>query len=168
MESKIKVLSHPLHPLMIPFPLGLLGMAVIFDILGALLKRPALSQAAHPMIAAGVVTGVQAGVVGAVDWAALPEGTRAKSVATQHGLGNLAVLLLFALAWALRRNRPATVSPAVMGLELAGLGGATVTGWLGGELVNRLGVGVHKGAHLDAPNSLSGLDADDVRRRTAD
>jgi uncharacterized membrane protein len=31
-----------------------------------------------------------------------------------------------------------------------------VTGWLGGELVDRLGVGVDEGAHLDAPNSLSG------------
>lgn len=168
MESKIKVLSHPLHPLLIPFPLGLLGTAVIFDVLGALLKRPALSQAAHPMIAAGVVSGAQAGLVGTVDWAALPEGTRAKRVATRHGLGNLAVLLIFSLAWLLRRSRPGSVSPAVMGLELVGLGGATVTGWLGGELVNRLGVGVHKGAHLDAPNSLSGLDADDMPRRTAD
>lgn len=33
---------------------------------------------------------------------------------------------------------------------------ALVTGWLGGELVNRLGVGVDTGAHLDAPSSLSG------------
>ena len=33
---------------------------------------------------------------------------------------------------------------------------ALVTGWLGGELVDRLEVGVNRGAHLDAPNSLSG------------
>ncbi len=32
---------------------------------------------------------------------------------------------------------------------------AMVTGWLGGELVDRLGVGVDDGAHLDAPNSLT-------------
>ncbi len=158
MKSKIEVLSHPLHPMLIPFPLGLLGMAVIFDLLGALLKRPALCQAAHPMIAAGVVTGVQAGLVGAVDWAALPADTRAKRVATQHGLGNLGVLALFSIAWWLRRERPAAVSPLPLGLELVGLGGAGVTGWLGGELVNRLGVGVHHGAHLDAPSSLSGPD----------
>lgn len=167
MKSKFEVLSHPLHPMLIPFPLGLLGMAVVFDLLGALLKRPALCQAAHPMIAAGLVTGVQAGLAGAVDWAALPADTRAKQVATQHGLGNLGVLLLFALVWWLRRKRPGTVSPLPLGLELAGLGGAAVTGWLGGELVNRMGVGVHQGAHLDAPNSLSGRDPDDVPRRTA-
>jgi uncharacterized membrane protein len=167
MESKIKVLGHPLHPLVVPLPLGVLGMAVIFDVLGVLLKRPALNKAAHPMIAAGVVSGLQAGGVGAVDWLALPDGTRAKQVATQHGLGNVGILLLFGLVWWRRRKRPADVPAPVLGLELLGLGGATVTGWLGGELVNRLGVGVHKGAHLDAPSSLSGLAADDVPRRTA-
>jgi hypothetical protein len=42
---------------------------------------------------------------------------------------------------------------------LAGAGLAAVTGWLGGELVDRLGVGVDDGAHLDAPSSLSELPA---------
>jgi uncharacterized membrane protein len=36
-----------------------------------------------------------------------------------------------------------------------GLGLALVTGWLGGELVDRLGVGVDEGANLDAPSSLT-------------
>ena len=40
-------------------------------------------------------------------------------------------------------------------LSFAGFVLAGVTGWLGGELVDRLGVGVDDGAHLDAPNSLS-------------
>ncbi|HYP39865.1 MAG TPA: hypothetical protein VEX13_05850, partial [Chloroflexia bacterium] len=36
---------------------------------------------------------------------------------------------------------------------------ALVTGWLGGELVDRLGVGVDQGANLNAPSSLSGQPA---------
>jgi uncharacterized membrane protein len=44
-------------------------------------------------------------------------------------------------------------------LALVGAGLALVTGWLGGELVDRLGVGVDDGAHLDAPSSLSGRPA---------
>ena len=44
-------------------------------------------------------------------------------------------------------------------LSLLGAGLAVVTGWLGGELVDRLGVGVHEGAHLNAPSSLSGRPA---------
>ncbi len=34
-----------------------------------------------------------------------------------------------------------------------------VTGWLGGELVDRLGVGVDDGAHLNSPSSLTGRPA---------
>lgn len=44
-------------------------------------------------------------------------------------------------------------------LSFAGIALAGVTGWLGGELVDRLGVGVDEGANLDAPNSLSGRPA---------
>jgi len=44
-------------------------------------------------------------------------------------------------------------------LSFAGVVLALVTGWLGGELVDRLGVGVDDGAHLNAPNSLSGKPA---------
>ncbi len=39
---------------------------------------------------------------------------------------------------------------------MAGGALALVGGWFGGELVERLGVGVHRGAHLNAPNSLTG------------
>lgn len=39
---------------------------------------------------------------------------------------------------------------------------ALLTGWPGGELVDRLGVGVDRGAHLDSPNSLSGRPATDT------
>jgi hypothetical protein len=42
-----------------------------------------------------------------------------------------------------------------------------LTGWLGGELVERLGMSVHNGAHLDAPNSLSGRPASDNANSTS-
>jgi uncharacterized membrane protein len=40
-------------------------------------------------------------------------------------------------------------------LSFMGAGLALLTGWLGGELVDRLGVGVDDGAHPNAPSSLS-------------
>jgi uncharacterized membrane protein len=46
-------------------------------------------------------------------------------------------------------------------LSLAGALLMLVTGWLGGELVERLGVGVDEGANLNAPNSLTGRQARD-------
>ena len=155
MESKAKLFGHPIHPMLIVFPLGLLGMAVIFDLLAVFAGQEGLGQAAHPMIAAGVVTGLLAAVFGAVDWAAIPAGTRAKQIATRHGLGNVIIVVLFAVAWWLRRDAPGTATGLPLLLEVIGLLGALLTGWLGGELVDRLGVGVDPGANLDAPSSLS-------------
>src|SRR5688500_3373505 len=110
MESKAKLFGHPIHPLLIPFPLGLLGMAVVFDLIDLVVGRDDLARAASPMIAAGVVTGLLAAVFGAVDWVAIPSGTRAKGIATAHGLGNVAIVALFAAAWLLRRDGPANAA----------------------------------------------------------
>ena len=65
-------------------------------------------------------------------------------------------LALFLLAWLGRRDAPAEPSTRMLALEGAALALALLGGWLGGELVDRLAVGVDRGAHLDAPNSLSG------------
>jgi uncharacterized membrane protein len=120
-----------------------------------------LSTASYWMIAAGIITGLLAAVFGLVDWLAIPAGTRAKAVGVLHGGGNVVVVALFLIAWLIRLNTqtPATqYAPTGLPivLEVIGLLLALVTGWLGGELVERLGVGVDRGAHLEAPSSLSG------------
>jgi hypothetical protein len=94
-----------------------------------------------------------------LDWAAIPRGTRAKRIGLVHGLGNVAVLALFALSWVIRRGAPEPPPTEAVVSGILGLGIALVTGWLGGELVERLGVGVSEGAHLNAPSSLSQLPA---------
>jgi uncharacterized membrane protein len=111
------------------------------------------------MIAAGVIMGLVAALFGAIDWAAIPSGTRAKKIATAHGIGNVIVVALFAIAWWLRRDDPAAIAGLPFVLEIIGVAGALVTAWLGGELVDRLGVGVDPGANLDALSSLSNLPA---------
>jgi uncharacterized membrane protein len=64
------------------------------------------------------------------------------------------------MVWWLRRDSAdLAASQALFSIELAALALGAVTGWLGGELVDRLGVGVDDGAHLDAPNSLTGRPA---------
>ncbi len=164
MESKAKLFGHPIHPMLIPFPLGLLGTAVIFDLLAVFAGQESLGQASRPMIAAGIITGLLAAVFGAIDWAAIPAGTRAKGVATTHGLGNVIIVVLFAIAGWLRWDVPGAPSGLPLALEVIGALGAVVTGWLGGELVDRLGVGVDRGANLNAPSSLSGQPADATGR----
>jgi uncharacterized membrane protein len=155
MESRAKLLGHPIHQMLIVFPLGLLAMAVIFDVFTLVLGDGYWSEIAFWMIAAGVITGLVAAPFGTIDWLAIPSGTRAKSVGAIHGLGNVLVLGLFAFSWLLRRDAPTAPENLALLLSFAGGGIALVTGWLGGELVDRLAVGVDDGAHVDAPSSLS-------------
>lgn len=156
MESKSKVAGHPLHPMLIVFPLGLLSAAVVFDILYLLTGNEDLAVFSFWAIAAGIVGGLVAALVGLWEWLAIPSGTRAKAIGLWHGLGNVVVVGLFAVSWLLRVDGAAylpDVTPLVLGLIAAVV--ALVTGWLGGELVYRLRVGVDDEAHLDASNALS-------------
>ena len=159
MESRAKLLGHAIHPILIVFPLGLLATGVVFDVIYLIWGNPVMATVAFWMIVAGVIGGLLAAVPGWIDWFAIPSATRAKSVGLMHGLGNVLVLLLFIGSWWLRRDAPERPEMLASILSFAGAVLALVTGWLGGELVERLGVGVHNGAHLDAPNSLSGKPA---------
>ena len=166
MESKVKLLGHAVHPVLIVFPLGLLITALIFDIIYYVSDNASFATAAYWCIAAGVIGGLLAALFGLIDWLNIPAGTRAKSVGMWHGIGNVVVVALFALSWWLRSRDPAA-APSITAfiLALVGVGIGGVTGWLGGELVERLGVSVDPGAHLDAPSSLSGAPADANLRR---
>lgn len=64
-------------------------------------------------------------------------------------------MILFVASWLLRRDLPEAPSTVAMELSFIGVAAAGIGGWLGGELVERLGVGVTPGANLNAPNSLT-------------
>lgn len=159
MTSRARVLGHAAHQMLIVFPLGLLGTAVVFDVLAITLEDTTMAVVSYWMIVAGIIGGLVAAVPGWIDWAAIPAGTRAKRIGLIHGLGNTVVLALFAGSGVLRSDAPETPETLALVLGFAGAGLSLVTGWLGGELVDRLGVGVDDGAHLDAPSSLSGRPA---------
>jgi len=154
MESKAKLFGHPIHQMLIVFPLGLLATAVAFDGLSYLTNNSRWTEMAFYMIGAGVVTGLIAAVFGWVDYFSIPVGTRAKAIGLRHGLGNVLVLLLFGMSWWVRSFNTANPSKMAYMLSLVGALLALVTGWLGGELVNRLGIGVSDHAGPNAPSSL--------------
>ncbi len=155
MESKAKVLGHPIHQMLIAFPLGLLGTATIFDGIRKATENEDWATASHYMIGTGVVTGLTAAVPGLIDYLEIPENTRAKRIGLVHGLGNVIVTGLFAASWFARRSDSKNPSRKAVALSAAGLGLACITGWLGGELVDRLSIGVDDGANVNAPNSLT-------------
>ena len=164
MESRAKLFGHAIHPMMIVFPLGLLVAAIIFDVLYLVTGNEVLAAVAFYNIAGGVIGGLLAAIFGFRDYAAIPRGTRAKRVGIWHGFGNLAVMLLFAFSWLLRYSAPGYIPPTLA--LLASFAGGTLgllTAWLGGELVERVGVGVDPGANLNAPSSLTHDSAHEVQ-----
>jgi uncharacterized membrane protein len=130
-----------------------LSTSVAFDLLHLATKNRKLGESAFSMLAAGLIGGLASAPFGFRDWLAIPEGTRAKAIGAWHGGGNLLVTGLFGASWALRRGAPAEPAPAAIGLSLAGGALALLTGWLGGELVYRLRVGVDDVAQIDASSS---------------
>ena len=168
MESKAKLFGHAVHPILIVYPLGLLSTAVVFDIIYLATGNPRWSFVSFWMIAAGIIGGVLAALFGLIDYIQIPWATRAKRIGMFHGLMNLAVVILFALSLFLRWSFPETPSTVALVLSFVGFAGALLGGWLGGELVERLGVGVSSNANVNAPNSLvhtSARDTKDVREK---
>jgi len=156
MESRAKLAGHPAHPILIVFPLGLLATSVIFDIVYLINGNPTMTIVSFWMMVAGIIGGLVAAPFGWIDWFAIPSGTRAKSIGLIHGLGNMVVVLLFIVGWLFRRDEVDHVpTSSALLISFVAFAIAGVTGWLGGELVDRLGVGVDNGAHLNSPNSLS-------------
>ena len=156
MESKAKLFGHSIHQMLIPFPLGLLTTGAIFDVAHVLTGSTTLAVTSFYMIVVGVIGGLVAAVFGLIDFLEIPSGTRARRIGTIHGLGNVLMVGLFALGLFFRWSDRATPPIPAVVLSVAGALLGVLTGWLGGELVDRLGVGVDEGANLNAPSSLSG------------
>jgi uncharacterized membrane protein len=150
----MKLLGHPVHQMLIVFPVGLLVTAFIFDLIGLLTGGPVWWQIAYWLIPAGVIGGLTAAIFGFLDWRGIPSGTRASRVGLWHGLGNVVVVVFFALSWWSRGEPLRHPETAALLLSLLGTALLFVTGWLGGELFVRLGVGVDEGANPNAPSSL--------------
>lgn len=159
MEARAKVLGHAVHQMLIPYPLALLTTAIVFDVVHLMTGNPQWATVSFWMIAAGIIGGLAAALFGLIDWTAIPRSTRAKRVGVIHGLGNVVMVGLFAASWLLRRADPGDPSTTAIAISLVGGALSLYTAWLGGELVDRLGVGVDDGAHVDAPSSLSGRPA---------
>lgn len=168
MQTRAKALGHPIHPMLIVFPLGLFVTATIFDLIQLVSGNDVFGQVGFWNVSAGIIGALVAGATGLIDYTAIPQGTRAKRIGLLHGAANGVVLLLFVIAWFLRSDNPEhNVSGGIFVLEVLAVAVSGVAGWLGGELVDRLGIGVHEDAHPDAPSSLRESSAATVADKAA-
>ena len=156
MESKTKLLGHPAHQIVVSFPMGLLSTAALFDAVYVVHGGQAWALVAFYMIGAGVVGGIIAAIFGLIDYVAIPSGTRAKRIGGFHGLSSVTLVSFFLVSWLLRVDGPTAPAPLALLFSFSGVAFLGLAGWLGGELLNRMGVGIDDGAHLNAPSSLTG------------
>jgi uncharacterized membrane protein len=153
MNRSVKFLGHPVHQMLIVFPLGLLATAVLVDLAQLVSGSSSMATVAFWLISFGLLGALVAAPFGLMDWLRIPHGTRARRIGAIHGTGNALVTLLFFASW-LQRDRTGPVPELALVCSLLGGGVALVTAWLGGELVSRLGIGVYDDANPNAPSSL--------------
>lgn len=139
-ESTAAFLHHPLHPLLVPLPISALLAALCTDLVSLFVSNPFWPQASYWCLAAGIVTGLVAGLVGAIDFVSLP-GVRSLAAAQVHAIGNLTVISLALFNLGFRWHQPAPVAGWQFVLSLATVGLLAITGWLGGSLAYKHRIG---------------------------
>ncbi len=140
--STAQVDGHPLHPMVVPLPIGALSLALVSDLAYAATGDRFFARASSGLLVCGIASGLVAGALGATDFLGRREIRRHRS-AWLHGLGNLSALGMSTVSLIARRRRGETfVVPAGLAMSLAAGGVLLMTGWLGGELSYRHRIGV--------------------------
>jgi len=127
-------LGHPLHPAATDVPIGAWTSAAILDLVGGERAQPA----ADILVATGIAAAVPTAASGWADWSEI-ERPEAKRVGVAHALANNVTLGVY-IASLVARAQGRRGRGVLLGL--AGLGGLTAGGYLGGHLAYGLGVGV--------------------------
>lgn len=144
---RAKILGHPIHPMLVVFPIGLYITSFVFDLVYLSTGVPFWFRMAYWTILIGLVGNVAAAIPGFLDYLTLPPKTESRQVATYHmGIGVALAILYFANLLLRERGGIAeNLKPwGVVILNLVGVLLIGLQGWLGGELVYRYGVGVEE------------------------
>jgi uncharacterized membrane protein len=139
MASRASIGGHPIHPMLIPFPIALLVFSFVADLIFLWRGNPVWENyVAFYTLLAGIIGGAAAAIPGLIDWATLTDPATVK-VANWHARVNIITLLIFIASFYLRTTSGLvwiTSMPSLpIVLSLIGVIGLTVAGWLGGELV---------------------------------
>lgn len=141
MSSPASIGKHPMHPMLVAFPIGLFGFSLVCDLIYAFGSRQTVwSEVALYTMGGGILGAVLAVLPGFVDFLSITE-REMRSIAWKHMLVNLTAVLVFMLDFWLRVESLAGKKPtlvlSVIGVILLGVGG-----WLGGEMVYVKGMAV--------------------------
>lgn len=146
MYSQIKILGHPVHPMLVSFPIAFYTGTFIAFIVYAFTNNPFVFRLAIVANAAGVATALLAAIPGFYDWFfGIPKGSRAKTHGVQHMILNVTALVLFAITLGLNGSEWRAMQPdtrfAII-LPLLGILCTIGAGYLGWTLVQTDHVGM--------------------------
>lgn len=142
MRSKASINSHPIHPILIPFPIAFLIGTLFFDVLGFLQYSESFWKTGMYLGIAGIASALIAAVPGVIDYIyTVPPKSSGKRRASFHALINTTMVVVFGIALYYRQDENA-YPLVIIGLELLGAILLFIAGWLGGTLVYRNQIGV--------------------------
>jgi len=144
-RSRVRIAGHPIHPILVPIPIGCFVGALLTDIVYSCTALMQWANFSAWLVTVGLIMGVVAAVIGLIDFLGNPL-IREIPQAWLHMMGNLLVLVL-ALFNTMIHSRDAWTSVVPLGLVLSA---ATVlvlvfTGWMGWSMVYQFGVAVETG-----------------------
>jgi uncharacterized membrane protein len=140
MSSPASIKDHPIHPVLVAFPIGLWVFALVCDGVRLAGGGPAWSTVALYCIAGGIVGAVAAAIPGLIDYFSIDD-PQTGQIATYHLWLNASALILFALnLWSRFRLEDGSKLPFL--ISLVGVGLIGIGGWLGGEMVYVRGMAV--------------------------
>ena len=141
MRSRAHIKSHPLHPILIPFPIAFFIGTLVFDLLREFSGNTDFQTVAYYLNLAAIGTAVLAAIPGIIDYTStVPPKSSAKKRAATHGMLNATNLLLFCFAFYARQNDLG--SSWIILTESIGCILLFIAGWMGGTLVYRNQIGV--------------------------
>jgi uncharacterized membrane protein len=140
MQGKATFAGHPIHPVLVAFPVGLFISSLVSDIIYLVTHAPMWVGFSEALIGFGIVGALLAALFGFVDYFTAPLPPEVKATATKHMLVNLAVTVLFAIDFFVRQQDG--TSSIGYGLSIVGVVLLLIGGWLGGHLayVGKVGV----------------------------
>ena len=140
-SSHAAVGGHPVHPMLVPIAIGMYVAAVCADVGFARSGDPFWARGASWLLLAALLAGLTAAIPGIIDLLSIDE-ARALPAAWMHAGGNGLFLVVTALNYAERQPDPAATGSGGILLSFTGLLLLGVSGWFGGEMTYRHGIGV--------------------------
>jgi len=145
MRTPASIDGHPIHPMLVVFPLGLWFFSLACDLISLAVAAPAVwATVAFYTMAGGLIGALAAAVPGLIDLLYYKGGAPpVKKIALTHMAINLTVVVLYAVnIWLRTSDQEGRGIPII--LSVIGVCMITVSGWLGGQMVHVYGVGVEK------------------------